>query len=82
MVFKKGDNVKWVSKSGGMEYEKKGKVLEVIPAGNIVTVYARKYYRKYSDYKIGYGSERKHESYLVLVGRYMYWPRVCHLRAQ
>lgn len=77
MKFKKGDMVKWTSKSCSHEYEKRGTVLEIIPEKEAPYLFFLKY--KKCKWEWGGGRPRDHESYLVLVGNKIYWPRVKHL---
>jgi len=96
--IKVGTRVKWRSVSGHYCYgstEKDGVVVAIIPEGVRPVSYPEKrplYYPErfdYGDYtlaKLGGGSSRKHESYLVRVDRegsgkpFLYWPRVSLLR--
>lgn len=78
-MFKEGDKVKWTSKSGGSTTTKKGIVLNVIQKDASVYNYSTKYWNKYNNRKMGGGGKRNHESYLILVGKDLYWPRVCYL---
>lgn len=88
MSFKIGDKVKWISKSSGTRTEKRGVILEIIPAGKSEYSYSKDYIysskkgKKYSASKLGGGGPRDHESYLIVVGNYLYWPRVCYLKKE
>lgn len=77
MTFKMGDRVEWTSQSNGTIKKKAGEVVAVVrargavwdflPAGTPSCV-AKKF-----------GNPRTHESYLVRVGRTIYWPLVKNL---
>lgn len=79
-TFKKGDHVKWSSTSGGVEIEKRGEILEVISTDAEMMHFAFKYWDKYSFKKLSRFGKRNHISYLVAVGKYLYWPRVKNLQ--
>lgn len=72
MRFKVGDVVTWTSQSGGYSKTKTGTVLAIVPAGSSPVV--PEGYRANS--KAGYGFGRSHDSYLIAVGKVIYWPRV------
>ena len=76
MKFNVGDKVRWTSQAGSYSKTKEGVVVIVIPENNFV------------DHWIPYGfkvdgalGRRKHESYLVRIGKRtnLNWPRVVHL---
>ncbi len=77
--FKKGDRVTWSSSANGNTVQKTGLVIEVVPAGSLVTTN-------------GFGfATRDHESYIVTVPQpaskrgprpdKLYWPRAAALRS-
>lgn len=68
MSFKVGDEVRWCSQAQGSSKQKQGRVIEVVPAGEIPNDIG------------GVSSPRNHESYVVHVGSTLYWPRVSHLK--
>ena len=77
MQFTVGDSVWWSSQAGGSEKVKRGKVVAVVPAGvGVRTVLPRGLFLD------GPGSPRKHESYLVQIGKRIniYWPLVKNLK--
>jgi len=76
-MFKVGDTVEWSSQSGGYTEDKRGVVAAVVPVGGRPD--RDKFWRLYRG--TGPGYSRDHVSYVVLVGKRPYWPRVCHLRA-
>lgn len=88
--FKLNDQVIWESQASATTKEKRGRVIAVIPKGDVPT--DRKTLEqlnpnlKYRE-QFGYGQGRDHQSYIILVpsktGRSkptLYWPRVKHLR--
>lgn len=85
-MFKKGEQVKWASQAGSSSTEKTGEVIAVIPAGTYANPI--KYRDGYDIRTMGFGSPRKHESYLVAVQtrkdpsakKALYWPRVKNLQ--
>ena len=73
-LFRIGDEVSWTSGAGGHFRSKKGRIVEVVPAG--------KFPRSKLD---GPGGYRDHESYVVEVQKVrsrpkLYWPRVAYLK--
>lgn len=76
-MFKVGDTVEWSSQAWGSTTTKRGVVAEVVKAGcrpnrmMFITLYKHG----------GCGLGRDHESYVVLVGKKPYWPRVAALRS-
>ena len=75
MKFHKGQKVYWDSQSGGHYTSKDGVIRHVLSAYSFPTTYG---YRPNGG---PVGMPRNHESYLVLVGKRLYWPRVSKLRA-
>lgn len=85
---KVGQLMKWVSGSQGVEMEKIGKIIEVVPKNTYPDVF--KYKKTHLLSMIGYGQSRNHISYLIEVPRFnkkneplksfLYWPRVNFLR--
>lgn len=86
MDFKIGDKVKWTSKSSGTLKEKCGVILKIINSGEAAYPYIKEYVysskkgKRYSASRLGGGDARNHESYLIGVGNYLYWPRVFYLK--
>lgn len=78
-VFYVGDEVEWTSQGGGYTKTKRGTVVDVVAPG----IFVGPFYIRDRDLAgfatrrlcVGEGS-RDHESYLVLVGTQLYWPRV------
>ena len=77
MGRKMGDKVFWVSSSAGTTKRKEGEIVEVIPAKKDPQM-GKKYGSKS---KHGGGWPRNHESYIVKVGNYYYWPVVSLLKS-
>lgn len=75
MQFKVGDSVIWTSQAGARSKTKTGIVVQVVPP------------RGYPDRAIypslhaSGGLCRRQESYVVMVGKKPYWPRVKHLKS-
>ena len=67
--LKLGTQVSWTSQAGGFAKVKTGQVVEIVPTGESPVA------RLKTD-----GYRRDHESYVVLVGRTNYWPRVSGLQ--
>lgn len=72
--FKVGDMVRWTSGAGGVQKTKAGEVVAVIPERRPVTDALNKIRVKFNRQFDGF-NPRMHESYLVLVGDKLYWPR-------
>ena len=78
--YKVGDIVAWESSCK----RKEGKIVSVVEPGEIPGNYTPKGFlgrfkileESYSPAKLGGGRGRNHVSYLVAVGRYVYWPKV------
>lgn len=67
--FELGDDVEWTSGASGFwPKRKRGIVVEIVPVGTV------------PDSNKETVGGRKHESYVVRVGKKLYWPRVCHLK--
>jgi len=84
-----GDYVTWTSQSAGTTKTKAGSVVAIVPVGaNPDTViagdlWADHRYRGFAYVWTGsYGLPRNHESYLIAVGRKLYWPRVSLLQPE
>lgn len=75
--FAVGDEVVWESQSSGSIKKKQGTVVAVVPVGGFAQDLIPRELKCSS--RLGYGSPRAHESYLVAVGKRCYWPRVVHL---
>ena len=73
--MKLGDTVRWRSHSQGSWLEKVGTIAEVIPA--LSRPDAEKWPSLFTG--AGPGASRNHESYIVTVGKRVYWPRVKRL---
>lgn len=76
--FKAGDRVEWTSQSAGTVKRKVGEVVAVVRAGTEV----KKYLPPDAPASVAnrsFGWPRRHESYLVRVGKTVYWPLVRHL---
>ncbi|BDU72928.1 hypothetical protein METEAL_21020 [Mesoterricola silvestris] len=76
-MFKEGQKVAWTSQSGGYVKDKVGVVAQVVPAKGYPD--RDRFLHLYKS--AGVGLCRDHESYVVLVGKRPYWPRVSHLKA-
>lgn len=74
MNLKVDDKVRWRSQSHGTSSIKIGKILSIVPPGKRAVLYG---YKTRGGWP---GNPRNHESYVVLVGRWTYWPRVSQLR--
>jgi hypothetical protein len=74
--FNEGDEVTWSSQAGGRTKVKEGVVAEVVPATCMST--RERFIALYKGN--GVGMHRYHESYVVLVGKKAYWPRVGALK--
>lgn len=77
MSFQKGQTVKWTSQASGNTIEKHGTVAEVVPAFCKPNESFRKLYSRGNG--VHKSSARNHESYVVVVDRRAYWPRVSQL---
>jgi hypothetical protein len=87
--FKVGSQVKWTS-GGPASLEKVGVIQAVVPSG-ITPVWGCYNHRgtrlnemfqhldSFRLLRLGGGGPRRGESYLVAVGKYLYWPRVSQL---
>jgi hypothetical protein len=64
-----GDEVSWVSQAGGHSKRKAGRVVQVVPPKAMPC-------KKFADALRSSGLPRKEESYVVQVGKKLYWPRV------
>jgi hypothetical protein len=79
--FKLGQKVKWTSHAAGFSKEKAGEVAAVVAAGAPPDAQIEELQNSGAVIRaVGYGNARGHESYLVLVGKQLYWPRVAALR--
>lgn len=79
-TIKLGDTVEWTSQSGGHYGKiKRGDVVQIVTAGKIPMLIGD-VCGTLRVLGAGFGMARKHESYLVRVGKIGYWPRVKHLR--
>lgn len=84
-MFRVGDKVRWKPRAAGYFKVKKGKVIAVIPVGEVARPQDWLFHRCMFD---GDGGPRNHESYLIEVpgGKTgtatpkLYWPRVSQLR--
>jgi len=65
-----GDDVKWVSQSGGYYKTKEGVIVAIVAPEQDPFDVAKLY---------NLGRPRNHESYVVRVGKKLYWPRVSAL---
>lgn len=86
--MKVGDEVEWISQSGGYEKTKRGEIEAVVPAFVSPDNCIPKGFRCSNSF----GMRRDHESYLVRVfgknaegrttygSKKLYWPRVTHLK--
>lgn len=76
-AFSVGDFATWRSQTG-MQTEKRGEVVAVVPAGSTsdAVVAGLAFTFSPDKRKKSGGKTRDHESYLVLVGRALYWPPV------
>lgn len=78
MEFKLGDVVQWTSQSQGCKKTKRGKIVQIVPAGK-----SPKLEGEFANLNIfggGFGQcGRPRESYLVAVGIVAYWPHVKNL---
>lgn len=83
-----GDIVYWTSGAMGKITTKRGEVIAVVKSGDMPGHTLAKWMLengRSSDkmpIKFDASAPRKHESYLVLVGTAVYWPRVRHLRSE
>ena len=68
-MFKLGDKVSWESQASGWTKIKYGVIVEVVRSGCWPKLPIK-----------DIGGSRNRESYIVLVGRKYYWPRVKNLR--
>ena len=76
--MKVGDRVTWTSSSHGSCTKKKtGEIIAVVPQDGDPGSYCAELIRSQM---FGGGSYRSHESYVVLVGTNLYWPRVKWLK--
>ena len=88
MSFKAGDRVQWFSCSAGVRREKRGVIVEIVPAGQRPSLSASGHKRSLG--QGGWGCFRNHESYLVravAIGvasphSRLYWPLVAYLQLQ
>lgn len=71
--FAVGTEVEWRSQAQGSCKTKRGTIIEVIPA-------SKRPDTQIYPHLLGAGWGRKHESYVVLVGRRHYWPVVSKLQ--
>ena len=76
-MFKVGDMVEWSSQAGSYRKAKRGVVAEVVAVGKRPN--PERFWQLHKHSGCGFG--RNHESYVVLVGKRPYWPRVSQLRA-
>jgi hypothetical protein len=79
--FKQGDKVQWTSQSKAYTTEKVGVIVAVVPEkSNPYDVLPEGFKCNSS---CGWGMRKKHESYLIQVGRSkrLYWPYVHNLKA-
>lgn len=75
-LFKNGDKVWWNSQAAGYSKTKIGRVREVVPSGQLPS--RDKFPSLHRG--VGVGMPRKHESYVVVVGKTKaYWPVVNRL---
>jgi len=76
--LKTGDLVEWTSHSHSRVTTKTGRVVSVVPAGRSVKAWisASPELSLFADNHKDKGRARKRESYLVVVGNKLYWPRV------
>lgn len=77
-MFKLGDEVTWKSQSQGAWLTKTGTIVEVVAINNHPN--RERFSCLYTGAGVGFA--RKHESYVVQVGRRIYWPRVSALQAK
>lgn len=76
-MFKLGDKVQWTSSAGGFTKTKMGVVAEVVPDGGAPD--RERFLSLYTQQGISY-PRFGGESYVILVGKKPYWPRVSALR--
>ena len=78
-ALRKGSKVEWASQAGGFSKVKSGIIIATVPAGKDPMDYLPNYME--CNTHTGYGSPRKHKSYLVRVGMSFkaYWPVVSRL---
>ena len=73
-----GDEVTWGSQAGGYTKEKMGIIVAIVPAGvGVVDAYPE---IRTGGSAWGGGISRNHQSYVVKVGKKLYWPLVNHLQ--
>ena len=75
--FEIGDTVEWESQSGGKIRRKVGTIIKIVPADTVQHMgidFPEDLLCMFD------GMSRIHESYLVQVGRKIYWPRVKWLK--
>jgi len=86
--MKIGDIVTWTSQSAGLTKKKTGTILAVVPAGHDPAKIAdavdpiHPWSRFYYQLSGCFGNPRDHDSYLILVGPVIYWPRVSLLKLE
>jgi hypothetical protein len=72
--FSLGDRVRWQSQAHGSHKVKEGEIVEIVPAGYRPD---KVFYQLHRG--AGCGMPRDHASFVVLVGKKPYWPRVAAL---
>ena len=80
--FRVGDKVKWTSHSQGVWTEKRGEIIEIVPAQRGVRL--EQYKHTYNLTSFSKGMPRLHESYVIAVASdngkpKLYWPRANQL---
>lgn len=73
-----GEQVRWTSQSWGYFREKHGTVVAIVPPYRDPRAYIPYGYWM----KRGEGANREHESYLIAVGKRVYWPIVKKLETE
>lgn len=76
LKFDLGATCHWTSSAQGVDKTKEGLVAQLVPAGK----YPDRETFPHLYMNAGVGLSRNHESYVVLVGKRPYWPRVKHLK--
>lgn len=77
IAFRLGQMVRWTSQANGSAKEKRGRIVEIVPAGRLPD--RERFSKLYSG--SGIGSTRNHASCVVEVGSRYYWPRIIYLMA-
>lgn len=75
--FKIYNVVEWESQSGGIQYEKAGEIIFIVPSGYLIKEKDCMGLKRRFDLPV---KPRKYKSYIIKVGEYAYWPVVSKLR--